>query len=248
MATTPKPLYREPVQLNAQLHRHKKLQLLNDFSLLSTSHAVMLNAVEFPLAALAFPIVFVAGSTSDPNIGAAAMMGLVPNDNLFVEGNTWGASYVPAFFRRMPFLTAPLEGTDQMGVYVDIQWPGLSDTEGEPLFTETGEQAPVLAGAIEFMKAYDEEARRTAHLCARLDTLGLLTPMKAEVTLPDNQSLTVDGFMVVDEQKLAELPEAAVMELHRSGALALVHAHLLSLNQMRALMDRHARRVAAQAA
>lgn len=247
MATTPKPLYRELVQLNAQLHRHKKLQRFNDFSVLSTAHAVMLNAVEFPLAALAFPIIFVAANTSDPNIGAAAMMGLVPNDNLFVEGSDWAGSYVPAFFRRMPFMTAPLAGTDQMGVYVDVQWPGLSDTEGEPLFTDEGEQAPALAGAIDFLKAFDEEARRTAHLCARLDALGLLTPMKADVTLPDESSLSIDGFMVVDEQKLAQLPDAAVLELHRSGALALVHAHLMSLNQIRSLIDRHARRTAAPA-
>lgn len=244
MTTTPPPLYREPVQLNAQLHRHKKLLPFNDFSVLRHTHAAMLNAVEFPLAALAFPIVFVPGNQANPNITAAAILGLVPHDNLFVEGDQWAASYVPAFFRRMPYITAPLPGTDQTGVFIDVQWPALSETEGEPLFLPDGSQAPALEGAISFLQAFDEEARRTAHLCARLDTLGLLTPMKADITLPNGTSLTVDGFLVVDEAKLTELAEPVVMELHRSGALALIHAHLMSLHQMRTLIDRHARRAA----
>lgn len=244
MTTTSQPLYREPVQLNAQLHRHKKIRPFNDFSLIAHAHAVMLNAVEFPQAALAFPIIFVPGTTSNPEISAAAMMGLVPNANLFVEGSQWAASYVPAAFRRMPYLSAPLPGSEQTGVYIDLQWPSLSETEGEPLFTSDGQHAPALVQAIEFLQAFDAEARRTAHLCARLNTLGLLTPMKADVTLPDGSALTVDGFMVVDEAKLAELSESVVLELHRSGALGLIHAHLLSLNQMRVLIDRHARRAA----
>ena len=246
MTTTPPPLYREPVQLNAQLHRHKKLLPFNDFSVLRHTHAAMLNAVEFPLAALAFPIVFVPGDTANPNITAAAVLGLVPHDNLFVEGDQWAAPYVPAFFRRLPYIGDRNPGNDdnQTGVFIDAQWPALNETDGEPLFLADGSQAPALQGAITFLQAFDEEARRTAHLCARLDTLGLLTPMKADVTLPNGTTLTVDGFMVVDQAKLNELPEPAVIELHRSGALALIHAHLMSLHQMRTLIDRHARRAA----
>lgn len=244
MSTNPQPLYREPVPLNSQHHRHLKLQRFADFSLLSTTHAVMVNAIEFPLAALSFPVVFVPGDKSDPNIKAVAILGLVPNDNLFVEDGRWLADYVPAFFRRLPFLTAPLAGSDQVGVYIDVQWPGLSPTEGDPLFGDDGAQAPTLTAAIEFLQAFDTEAARSAQLGARLEALGLLTPMKADVTLPNGSQLTVDGFMVVDEDKLSKLSDAVVMELHRSGALGLVHAHLLSLQQMRRLIDRHAQRLA----
>jgi hypothetical protein len=243
--STPQPLYREPVQLNAQLHRHKKLNPYNDFSRLANAHAVFLNAVEFAQAALCFPIIFLPASTANPQVSPVAMLGLVPDHNLFVDGSKWDANYLPAFFRRMPYLTAPLPGTDQTAVYIDVQWPGLSDTEGEALFTEDGKQAPILNSAIDFLQVFDEEARRTAHLCARLQTLGLLMDMKADATLPNGATLSVDGFMVVDEAKLAELPDAVVIELNKSGALALIHAHLLSLQHVRSLVDRHARRVGA---
>lgn len=239
-----KPLYREPVQLNAQLHRHKKLMPFSDASVLSGTHAVFLNAVEFVYAAPHFPIVFVPATKANPQITPVVMLGLLPNDNLFVEGTRWEASYLPAFFRRMPYLTAPLPGTDQIGVYIDAQWPALNDTEGEPLFIEDGQQSPVLVKAIEFLKAFDEEAQRTAQLCARINTLGLLTDMKVDFKLPDGTSLSVDGFMVIDEAKLLALPDAVVVELHRSGALSVLHAHLLSMGNVQRLLEKHVRRTA----
>jgi hypothetical protein len=242
MTNPTKPLYREPVQLNVQLHRHKKLKPTNDHSVLSGTHAVFLNAVEFPQAALHFPIVFVPGTVANPEIAPMAMMGLVPNDNLFVVDDRWDSAYLPAFFRRLPYLTAPLPGTDQIGVYIDAQWPALSDTEGEPLFTAEGEQAPILTQAIDFLKAFDQESQRTAQLCARMKALGLFTEMKADVDLPGGNKLSVDGFMVIDENKLATLPESVVIELHRNGTLGVLQAHLMSLNNLRGLTERHIRR------
>ncbi len=244
MTTQPKPLYREPVQLNAQLHRHKKVKPFSDVSVLSTTHAVYLNAVEFGQAALAFPIIFVAATQAKPQISPVAMLGLVLNDNLFVDGSRWDGAYMPAFFRRMPYLTAPLPDSDQIGVYIDAQWPGLSDTEGEPLFTADGEQAPALVQAIEFLQAFDEESKRTDAVCTRLQELGLLTDMKADVTLPNGENLSIDGFMTVDEAKFAALSDSVVLDLHRNGMLGLVQAHILSLNHMRSLIERHALRLA----
>ncbi|MEO8280153.1 MAG: SapC family protein [Ideonella sp.] len=236
------PLYREPVQLNAQLHRHKKLKPYDNVGALVHTHAVFVNAIEFSQAALAFPIIFVQPTPSNPQISPVALLGLVPNDNLFVDEGRWDAAYLPAYFRRMPYFTSPLPGSDQIGVYIDAQWPGLNDAEGEALFTADGEQAPALLQAIEFLKAFDDEAKRTAQFCDQLQSLRLFTDMKADVTLPNGENLTVDGFMTVDEGKLGKLSDASVLALHRSGALGLVHAHLLSLNHMAGLIERHARR------
>jgi hypothetical protein len=243
--TQPKPLYRDPVPLNFQLHRHKRMRTFSDYSVLSGSHAVFVNAVEFPHAAIHFPIVFVPPTSANPDISPVAMMGLIPNDNLFVEGSDWLAGYVPAYFRRLPYATAPVPGSDQVGIYIDQQWPALSETEGEPLFGDDGKPAPALAQVIDFLKAFDEQAKLTTQLCQRLQALGLFTDMKAELTLPNGQSLTVDGFMVVDEAKFAALSDAVVIELYRSGALGIVQAHLLSLQNLRMLMDRHVRRMSA---
>lgn len=242
MSTAPQMLYREPVQLNSQLHRHKKLLPLGDFSNLAGVHSVYLNAAEFALAALAFPIVFLPPTKANPNVSPAAMLGLVPGQNLFVDGQRWDASYLPASFRRLPYLTAPLPGSDQIGVFIDEQWPTLNDEAGEPLFDEQGKHSPSLERAIGFLQAFDEESRRTTQLCNRVQALGLFTDMKADLNLPDGKSLSINGFMAVDEDKLAALPDADLLDLGRSGALGMLHAHLLSLGHVRLLVDRLARR------
>lgn len=238
----PKALYRRPVQLNAQLHRHKRLKPGQDHSILDGSHAAYLNAAEFAQAALSFPIVFVPASAANPSISPVAMLGLVPNSNLFVNDGRWDARYMPAFFRRLPYLTAPLQDSDRTGVYIDEAWEGLSDTEGEPLFDDSGNHAPALTQAIEFLQAFDEESKRTGLLCERLQALGLFTNMTADATLPDGTTLSVDGFMTIDEAKLRNLPNATVVALHRDGVLPLLHWHLLSLNHVGELVNRQARR------
>jgi hypothetical protein len=39
------------------------------------------------------------------------------------------------------------------------------------------------------------------------------------------------------------LPDAQVLEMHRNGMLGLVHAHLLSLANMQALVERKGKRL-----
>jgi hypothetical protein len=69
--------------------------------------------------------------------------------------------------------------------------------------------------------------------------------MRFEATLPDGASVGVEGFLTIDEKRFAELPDAEVIKLHKSGMLGLVHAHRLSLSNMRRLAQWHAQRNAA---
>jgi hypothetical protein len=68
--------------------------------------------------------------------------------------------------------------------------------------------------------------------------LDVLKEMKAEATLPDGETISVDGFHAIDEERLRALPDATVLELYRSGMLALLQMHLLSLANIRHLVTR----------
>jgi hypothetical protein len=125
---------------------------------------------------------------------------------------------------------------------IDTAWSGLSPLEGEPLFDAQGRPTVALDEALAFLARFDAEARRTRGFCARLVELDLLQPMQADATLPDGQKLTVEGFRVVDEERLRSLPDAEVLELHRSGMLMLAHLHRASLVRMRQLVEMKARR------
>ena len=75
----------------------------------------------------------------------------------------------------------------------------------------------------------------------------LLRDMKADARLPDGTAVALNGFFAVDPDKLSALPEATVVELHRNGILGLLTMHLLSLGNLRPLIDLKVRRLSATA-
>jgi hypothetical protein len=242
-------LYRRSVALDPALHRSRKISPLTDFSIARDLHVVFVTATEFPQAALEFAIVFVEAGRHDaagrPMMSPAALLGLTHGENLHVEGTRWEARYIPAYIRRYPFSTASLPGAPGINVLVDEAWSGFSDHGAEPLFEAGDAAAPALKRVIDFLERFELETERTQAFCERLVMLGVLKEMKADATLPNGQTLSVDGFYAVDEEKMRALPDATLLELWRSGLLMLMQAHLLSLANIRHLVNKKAARLQA---
>lgn len=243
-------LYREPVVLDRVAHRALRMSPLADFSVARGMHATYLAAAEFMLATREMVVVFVRNATdTDPGpVSPVAMMGLKEGENLFVDGTQWSAVYKPAYLRRYPFWTARLAGADGPTVLIDIGWSGFSETTGEPLFDAAGEPTDALNTALAFIEDFEREGARTQAFCTRLMELDLLREMQASVKLADGEALSLSGFLVVDQDKLQALPDAAVLELHRTGMLGLIHQHFASLSNLQALADRKDRRTSAAVA
>ena len=240
-------LYRQPVLLDSTLHRTKRLAPLADFSIARHLHAVALTAAEFPQASLDLPIIFVPTGERLANgramVSPAALLGLSAAENLCLDGARWDARYLPAFIRRYPFLTAPLAGSGSPGVFVDAAWSGFSDEAGEPLFADDGARTPALERALGFLREFDEEARKTRVFCERLVEHDLLEDMQADATLPGGQTLKVDGFLTLNARRFADLPDEVVLDWHRNGMLMLLHAHQVSLANVRRLVERKVNRI-----
>lgn len=242
-------LYREPVVLEHLKHRHLKLAPLTDHSMASAMHASFLAAAEFTSAARDFVIMFVRDRVEGKDqVEPIALLGVTQGENLYVDGTRWDARYVPAFIRRYPFWITTVANEPNPVVMIDQAWPGFSETEGDPLYQSEGTPAARLAEAIAFMEQFEIEVARTMGFCARLSELGLLREMSASVTLPDGKKLALDGLLTIDDAKLQALPDTQVLELHRNGMLGLIHAHLLSLANMQALVERKAQRMQRAAA
>jgi len=242
-------LYRRPELLDVRRHRNRRLQELTDWSVASEVHAMFLAATEFTQAALEYAIVFVPSGEKDtkgrPRVAPVVLLGLEAGENLYVQGTQWDARYRPAFVRRYPFFSAPVQGLDRPGVFVDTAWSGFSETAGVPLFEADDSATPALKNAVEFLERFEAESERTRQFCERVVDLGVLKEMRADVQLPGGKQLTVDGFQAVDEDKLQNLPDKVVVELHRSGLLMLMQVELLSLANMNRLVQLKSDRVLA---
>ncbi len=233
--------YEKPVALDREKHRRLKVRPTGSFAFAAKANSLYLAGVEFNEACKEFAIVFtrVGGGRTVP----VAMLGLRSHENLFVDAEgRWDAGYIPAFVRRYPFVLAELPGRADMAVCVDEAFAGLNSTDGEALFDGAGQDTQFLKNALDFLGRYQAEYRRTEAFCQRLEQAGLLVEMNAKADLTDGRSFTINGLLIVDEQKLLALPDATALALFRSGELHLISMHLLSLSNMQKLVDRMAAR------
>lgn len=235
-------LHRQPVAVDRNEHRSLRLRVpVSDWTVASRLNAVFVAGVEFGDVARDFPIVFVragAGEDGKPDIAPIAMLGMVKEQNLYVDGTAWRAHYIPAVLASYPFAVGRLDG-DRFAICLDASWSGLSGTEGEPLFTPAGEPSAFMQQVQQRLEKLEQEVQHTRQLCRQLHDLDLLRDMRFDATMPDGSQFAVDGFLTVDDKKLGALSDEQVGQLHRSGMLGLVQAHFVSLGHMRKLLDWH---------
>jgi SapC len=253
--THPNDLYREPVALDRQRHRGKRLRRNLPAAGLPRLHACFVAVSEFAEASKEYVIAFVeatgpveAGSAPPREVSPIVLLGLREDENLYlpVPDGPWDARYVPAFVRRYPFAyTRDAHGAT--AVLIDAAFEGFNDTEGELLVQDDGEAAPYLKEMIGFLDAFEAEVERTRGFCRRLLELDVLKPVQIDVDLPDGSKLNAGGVQIVDEDKLKALPDAALLELARNGALGLLHAHLISTTNVQRLTERLGARFGATA-
>jgi hypothetical protein len=240
-------LHRQPVPLDSNQHRGVKIAVpITDWSLAGKLNAVFTAAVEFGDTCREFPIVFVkAGKDEQGNdeIAPIAVFGLVQDQNLYVAGERWRAQYMPAVLRLYPFCIGRLDA-ERFAICLDMAFKGVG-SEGQALFDAEGKPMPLLEEVRKNMEAIEGEIQRTRLFGKKLQELGVLVDMRFDATLPDGKAHTVDGFLTVDEKKMQDLPDNVVGELHRTGVLALIHHHWVSLGNMRRLVDWHVERSAA---
>jgi hypothetical protein len=239
-------LFAEPQALDRV--KHRRLRLKPD----ATRHdrtadmnALFITAVEFGDVCREYPIVFVdAGPAADGQreVAPIAVLGLEKGENLMLGADgAWAARYTPALLRGYPLGLAPVDAQSYT-VCIDAWAIGQAGDEGERLFDDAGESTPFLEERRKFVEEIEREAQRTRLLGRRLNELGLLRAMRFDATLPDGGKLAVDGFLAIDEDKLAALPQATVFDLHKTGVLALIHAQRISMGLMRALVERRVAR------
>lgn len=236
--------YKKLVPINRELHKDLRLKPLpTGFSYAAKTHALPLALNEFVHACIEYPIVF--AMDDERQGGPIVLTGLREDENLFVDAKgVWDSDYVPAFVRRYPFVLHD-QGDDNYIVLIDEECEGFNDPEGERIFKEDGTESEMFGRAVQFLDHFKDQGRLSAAFVTRLADLGLLMPQGIEVTGQDGEKFQLQGFHVVDEQKLIALDDEKLLGLMRSGELGLIYGHLASLGNTQKLIRRLEARVAA---
>jgi hypothetical protein len=247
---TPEWLYKRVEPLDRVRHRGLRMRPLDGWSVAQAMNAVFVTVAEFGDVCKEYAIVFVRtgqDGAGGEEVAPVALTGLRQGENLYLRADGhWDARYVPAFLRRYPFALARADAADPV-VVIDAQWSGWVDgaagggdagAPAEALFDAAGEPSELLRKVQAFLDNFRQETVRTGVFGKRLLELGLLQAMRFDATLPGGEKLVVDGFLALDTKKFAELSDALLGELHRSGILGLLHLQQLSLGNMHRLVER----------
>ena len=227
--------YDKPIALNKIEHASTRIKpSSDDFSFAARTNSVILAGVEFTEAAKEYPVVF---AQAGEKVVPIALLGLRNEENLYVNEGQWDARYVPAFVRRYPFVLAETGEEGQRIVCIDESYKGFSTEEGEPLFAND-EPTPLLQRAIDFLEEYQKQYLRTEQFVKRLQEYDLLVTLNAKVDMPDGEQFSLNGLLAVDEQKMLQLSDEKALELYRSGELAWMYCHLMSLGSMSVLAEK----------
>lgn len=229
--------YNDLVLLSTQEHADWKSRPTDKAVWLKGVNTVPLTVEEFPLAQRNFPIVFTGGDAPFP----IALMGMNEGVNVFVEedGSLNTPIYVPAYVRRYPFLLARVQpDSEELSLCVDptSDLVGAFD-EGEPLFNGT-EPSESCRNTLQFCEQFEIAGQKTANFMAELEKHNLLMDGELNIDMGNGQPFNYRGFRMVDENKLREVRGDILRTWNQSGLLALIYAHLFSLDLVRDIFGR----------
>ena len=232
-------LYRKPEPLSVE--RHAKLGLMRTGEHLAFARAtnfVPIVAGEFASCSADYPIVF-AGEKYSP----VAVLGLREGQNVFVRanGSLEPHVYAPSYLRRYPFVLATHPQGNAI-VCIDRAHETIQENGDIPFF-EDGQPSEFTRNAVQFLQAFEEQRVLTERMIEELRKLDLFEPMTSQYTPADSnrglqQPVTLAQFVGINEAKVRALDAATLKDLLDKGYLAVIFAHLMSLNNWQKLVSR----------
>lgn len=193
---------------------------------------------EFRQLQACYPIVF-AKTADGTGFSSLALFGFQEGENLFLDGDSWDATYVPLAIERQPFLIG--RGGGELAVHVDIDHPRIGQA-GEPVFLPHGGTTQYIERINSTLQALHQGLEAAPAFIAALLENELLESFVLDIELDDGSQNRLAGFYTINEERLAALAPEAIGRLHRAGHLEPVYMALASLAQFRSLIERKNRR------
>jgi hypothetical protein len=217
--------------LNKETHRHLKVDGRSSAAYGDNRRFVQVIVNEFPQLLVHYPILFSKDSQTG-QLYCGAMLGFDEGENLFLEEWAQGELYRPLILQRGPFYA---DGAD---LAIDLDDPRVNVEGGKTLFTEQGQPTRYLQSIIWAFQDLSPGIETTQLFVARMLELKLIAPTEVEVEFENGSLRRCVGLYTIDQDVLARLPDAVVVELFRRGYLRLIHYMIASQKQVAALAQK----------
>ena len=185
-----------------------------------------------------YPVIF----SDFENPVLLTIVGIVDDHNLFVDENgNWDRdSYVPSYVRCHPFaLAARSEG--EYAIIIDEASAEIGRDSETPFFQD-GELSKAIQPRLDMCGQFNIEQDVTRKFCSRVKELGLLNGQRVTQTMSDGTEVKIADYVTIDVNKLKDLDQDTLQELHLDGSMAAIYGQLFSLenwNRLIAKRNRH---------
>jgi len=229
-----KKMYKNLQVLDKEKHKDLKLSSLSDLNFAKQSPFIAVSVQETALVGVKFPIVF----TAEKNSALVALVSLGGESLAINNEGKWITNYVPSFLRKYPFsLASTKENEEQKVILIDEDSTLFSKSKGKQLFKKSGEQSETLEHAISFLTANEQQTIVTKNIINEIEKSGILEERDISVGEGDEKKVLVNGFKIVDKEKLYALSDDILASWARRGILTFIDAHLKSLENIQTLFD-----------
>jgi hypothetical protein len=233
-------------------HKDLRVRLQSGPEFGDSAGTVVAFPTEFADLQREYPIFF----RRDPNgeYFAVALLGFAPDENLYLDGDRWNASYLPGMVARGPFLVGfqerQVDGEMRREpvIHLDMDHPRVSRTEGERVFLEQGGYSPYLQRVQRILSRLNEGFAVIKPMFAAFTEFDLIAPVSIEVKLTGSEPVNLQGFYSIDREKLSNLDSEPLFKLHRSGFLQGAYLVLSSQGNLNSLIEKKVRKQSQQAA
>ena len=205
---------------------------------------------EFRSVQAHYPILF--KKNTEGGFLPLAFFGFQKDENLFLTSNGWDASYIPLSVKRMPFFVGFQSVNDdgkvieQRVITIDTESPKITTTEeGQPLFLEYGGNSEYLDSMANILETLHQGVQENHEFIEALEENDLLEPVTINVKLNNGSNNQMIGFHTINEEKLNQLPNEKIVELHQKGYLQAMYCAVISqvkfnelANKKNALVER----------
>ncbi|MEP5568657.1 MAG: SapC family protein [Halioglobus sp.] len=219
-----------PVPLDPSLHSGLRVRNAPDLDIARGQQVLPVTVHEFAVIALDCPVVFIKNDETG-QFQSVALLGLSQGENLMLQGDKWLGNFFPGALRMSPFkLLIANPESDTVTVAIDTDSSLVNETEGERLFSETGEITEFMSKRRDALQDYVQQGHVTQAFMKLLADRDLLKQQSLTLDI-NGVKVQVDGIYLVDEKKLREVDDQTILDLNQRGFLPAIYAHLMSLRQ-----------------
>lgn len=226
-------MYKNLEAIDKNIDKDVAIKNVKDYSFAKEQKNAPITTSEFYEACKDYPILFI--KDINDQWMATVMLGYKENENVFVdkEGKWSKHKYIPAHMRRYPFIfaTAKDSTTLTLGVEKDYKEKAKKDN-ARNLFDEKGNNSKYLDDILGFLNHYHQDSLETSSFIKQLEDWNLLEEKNANIVISKEEQYNINGFFIVNEEKLKHLSKKKKEEICNKNAYPLITAHLISLSNI----------------